>query len=345
MKRIFIVLCLLISIGMVFANEANTRAYVENVKPEIISVDATPERLTPENLRVTITVLVEDQNGIEDLRKILGYYDVRAYIAHEDDLGPDFESTRWLRNISVSEWESKNMSNSTIQLRTTIEMKITDKMGKYFVEVVAWDKHDSSGTWLDYSNPIPSFEYAEQPITVHFEARGGDVGWFRVDDIEISEVTRKPIIWSGSIIYMTQDYRNYTKSGYRGFLTLTFEGNIEMEKPLRYWWINITRTFKQPVVAYVSTTDIKDCYSLSEDRVYCDATGSAGIYSAGPCYSQLSIFGRIYTTCEMIYKSVKLDTLRFDINPKTNTMSLEGGKIWDDVFRITGMNLTLFHII
>lgn len=172
---------------------------------------------------------------------------------------------------------------------------------------------------------------------VIFSATGGNVELFKISNLEIKQVTRMPLIWYGNIYYYLHK-RNVSRVS--GYVLLTFEGNIKINKTLSYLYGNMNLTFTQPVVASISLDRIFNCSDISKEKVYCKASGYAIITPKESCYSDYE-GRRIFTNCKIRYNIKRFDDITLVI--KDNKLSLEGFNDVD-IFKISNMTLTWFNI-
>ena len=178
---------------------------------------------------------------------------------------------------------------------------------------------------------------ANPPRSAIFSAMGGNVELFKINNYEVKEVTRQPLIWYGNIYYYLSRRKNYTISG---SMILTFDGNVEINRTLTYWYGVRELKFKQPVVASFSFDRIIDCEDISKERVYCIAEGYAILTPKGSCYADYE-GGRIFTNCRIGYNIKRVDRITLEI--KGGRINLEG-RSEEDVFKISNMNLLYFNI-
>lgn len=178
---------------------------------------------------------------------------------------------------------------------------------------------------------------ANPPRAASFSATGGNVKLFRINNIEIAQITRIPLIWYGNVYYYL--YKGNI-SRISGNVLLTFEGNVKINKTISYPPGTMNLTFNQPVIASVSLDRIVDCDEISRERVYCRATGYAIITPKGSCYADYD-GAKIFTNCKIGYNINRIDNLTFEI--KENKISLEG-RNEDYIFKISDMILTWFNV-
>jgi hypothetical protein len=186
MKKIVILLIITFLLPLVTADQANTQAYAENIPPIIESVEVIPYTLDSETTG-NIEIIVKDLNGIEDMR-INDDFKFMVYVTSKHKLGSSFRRTEWcgilrhftsffyevndyscgqgsgcpcLINLELIEIEIIDEMRIKIKIRIDID-QYYDKVGDHFIEVRAWDRHNTIGTWTDYQSPVPDFEYVKE---------------------------------------------------------------------------------------------------------------------------------------------------------------------------------------
>jgi hypothetical protein len=206
MEKIIVMVFFVIQASLVMADNAHIQAYGENVPPVVESVVVTPYTFNSENSSGTITVTVTDLNGADDL-KIGGQYIINIFVTNEGNLGYNLMNTRWCSilkfsgdscgffddcgfftgglfssikcfpgladccKMELSEGDVTVLNETSVIFEFEIAFLEDCKQGdEYFAEVIAWDRHGTFGSWLNYSSPKPDFEY--EKLFAGFTATG-----------------------------------------------------------------------------------------------------------------------------------------------------------------------------
>lgn len=275
-KTMLIILILLIHIPLILADNAQTQAYGENIPPTVEDVLVTPYTFNQEDKSGSIKITIKDLNGIDDM-KINGKFKISLFITRKGGLGRNFKKTKWCEILRYTPKRYSLLEKKwffiphcppscytkidcckmrltpdkiTVMDETTIVAEVNIKFlrdcikdEEYFIEVRAWDKHDTFGSWMDYSDPKPDFEYKKKFL--EFTATG------KACFLEDEE-----ICWFGHC-YTFEKWKCY-----QGNLTVR-EGEIEIETTARtvIWEIERYSDFTW-LVKYRGINDEWDYLSL-----------------------------------------------------------------------------------
>jgi hypothetical protein len=113
-------------------------------------------------------------------------------------------------------------------------------------------------------------------------------------------------------------------STYNGSATYTLTGSV----PLPYG----RKTKNYPFTLSIVMDGVKDCWNFGNDRIYCDGKG----------HLHVSYFGLVKKIVKKLYYNTNLETFRIDVIDG-NSVNIAGGKVGNDIFRVTGMNVESFY--
>jgi hypothetical protein len=191
------------------------------------------------------------------------------------------------------------------------------------------------------------------PATYTFNIQGtvSGFGFIASDSVPVTNKQLKPVKRTIQLNGPNTPPGTYVKSSAQGGTLLSYNGLTLLSPRNRFvtniydnaspsefasFHLSATEPTTGRIIESAITIDsVEDCYSVSQNSVFCEASGTLSVNKYNPILKFFGIKGGYYTK--------QLPVFWFHIK-NGQLVNVAGGSVWNDVFIINSMNMTEFRI-